>query len=511
MANVKFRMTARCEAAGRPNNEDNYQLDENLSDNSWGFTTDKEINLSEKGALLVVCDGMGGMNAGEVASAIAVNTIKQCFATERITGSIISSDSAITQFIHDAIQAADAAIKADAKVNAEHEGMGSTIVMAWLLGQKVYVGWCGDSRAYRFNPKTGLERLSHDHSYVQELVDAGKLTEDLAFDHPNNNIITRSLGDPNGKARPDTAVCDLRNEDIIMLCSDGLCGCMRDDEIQAVIEQNQTSMQQCRDALWAADEAAGWHDNVTIALAQILSGGTAVSTKNEPSNSKSNATLINQNKRLKLMLGLLVALLILVIGSLLFWKLSKTNNAGKNAEENINSVVAPNSTDAQSDGKAGAKKQSQEQPPKKGKNKNEAKEEIISGSTTDNGGIKDKINLDELNTHQDEQNVTVEKAEVKESPQPEKKLNEGKQATAQDKNDDKSVGNDDPAKIKEGKDEEKIEKTSDPSDDESKKSDATKTTGKKAAEKESKKNNTEQPNITVVKETKTSVTVVKEE
>ncbi|MGN1247856.1 MAG: serine/threonine-protein phosphatase, partial [Paludibacteraceae bacterium] len=63
MSNIKFRMAARCEAAGRPNNEDNYQLDADLSDNEWGFTADKPIDLGKKGALLVVCDGMGGMNA----------------------------------------------------------------------------------------------------------------------------------------------------------------------------------------------------------------------------------------------------------------------------------------------------------------------------------------------------------------------------------------------------------------------------------------------------------------
>ena len=288
-----FRMAARCEAAGRPNNEDNYQLDENLADDHWGFSADKEISLGEKGALLVVCDGMGGMNAGEVASAIAVATIKEWFDRNKLTDKILESSASIQGYLVDAIQAADAAIKAEGKANPEHEGMGSTIVMAWLLGKKVYVGWCGDSRAYRFNPKTGLQRLSHDHSYVQELVDAGKLTEELSFDHPNNNIITRSLGDPRGKAQPDTKEYDLCNEDIILLCSDGLCGCLRDNEIEDVIKQHQTSMQECRDALWDTDEAAGWHDNVTIALAQVLSGGAIASeATSAQSISSSKAELI---------------------------------------------------------------------------------------------------------------------------------------------------------------------------------------------------------------------------
>lgn len=336
-----FRMAARCEAAGRPNNEDNYQVDENLADDRWGFTADKEISLGEKGALLVVCDGMGGMNAGEVASAIAVATIKEWFDKEKLTDKILESSASIQGYIVDAIQAADAAIKAEGKANPEHEGMGSTIVMAWLLGKKVYVGWCGDSRAYRYNPKTGLQRLSHDHSYVQELVDAGKLTEELAFDHPNNNIITRSLGDPRGKAQPDTKEYDLYNEDIIMLCSDGLCGCLRDNEIEDVINQHQTSMQECRDALWDADEAAGWHDNVTIALAQVISGGAAateVSSAQPISNSK--AELIRKNRHLKMILVGIVSLIILACAGYGYRRLASPHIDNKEKCEEDTTIIA---------------------------------------------------------------------------------------------------------------------------------------------------------------------------
>ena len=311
--NILFRMAARCEAAGRPNNEDNYQLDDNLSDNSWGFTADAEGSLGEKGALLVVCDGMGGMNAGEVASDIAVKTIKEWFTTDKLTDAAVAAPC---KYITSAIVAADAAIKAHSKTNPDTEGMGSTIVLAWLLGQKVYVGWCGDSRCYRFNPALGLERLSHDHSYVQELVDAGKLTEELAFDHPNNNIITRSLGDPRGAAQPDCKEFDLYNQDIILLCSDGLCGTLRDNEIAELIKQHQTSMQECRDALWDADEAAGWTDNTTIALAQIISGGKDATTANKTATastdiSTSKAKLIAANKRLKFILSGVVVIILL--------------------------------------------------------------------------------------------------------------------------------------------------------------------------------------------------------
>lgn len=337
--NILFRMAARCEAAGRPNNEDNYQLDADLSDNTWGFTADEEVALGDKGSLLVVCDGMGGMNAGEVASAIAVKTIKEYFAADKLTDTILSNPC---KYIHTAIVAADAAIKEHSKTNPDTEGMGSTVVMAWLLGKKIYVGWCGDSRCYRYNPQLGLERLSHDHSYVQELVDAGKLTEELAFDHPNNNIITRSLGDPRGAAKPDTKEFDLYNQDIILLCSDGLCGTLRDNEIAEQIQQHQTSMQECRDALWAADEAAGWTDNTTIALAQIISGAKDISKNLEEkqvSMSASKVALVNANKRLKLLLVGIIGFVLLCVGGGVVLFTYEGNNEVTDDEELLEEIL----------------------------------------------------------------------------------------------------------------------------------------------------------------------------
>lgn len=275
---LQFRMAARCQAAGRPNNEDNFQLTDNLATDDWKFRGDSVVELGEKGALLVVCDGMGGMNAGEVASDIAVRTIKQWFAKEQLTGAVLANDSTRLGHIRAAIQAADAAIKDEGNRDAAKRGMGSTAVVVWLLEGKAYVGWCGDSRAYKFNPATGLMQMSHDHSYVQELVDAGQLTEDLAFDHPNSNIITRSLGDPRGTAQPDVKAYDLMTNDVILLCSDGLCGVLRNPEIEAVMRGNTHSMVACLEALWETSRPK-WHDNVTIALAQVVScSGTGSSS-----------------------------------------------------------------------------------------------------------------------------------------------------------------------------------------------------------------------------------------
>ena len=149
-------MAARCEAAGRPNNEDNYQLDADLSDNEWGFTADKPIDLGKKGALLVVCDGMGGMNAGEVASDIAVSTIKEWFASDRLTADVLTSPMA---YIKQAIIAADSAIKAYSKEHPETEGMGSTIVMA-CSERKCLWGGAAIAVAIATIPRQGLSALA---------------------------------------------------------------------------------------------------------------------------------------------------------------------------------------------------------------------------------------------------------------------------------------------------------------------------------------------------------------
>ncbi|GAP71199.1 serine/threonine protein kinase [Candidatus Symbiothrix dinenymphae] len=276
---IKFRMAAWSDAAGRPNNEDCFVVSKNIAAQEWAFVTNETLALGEKGALMVVCDGMGGMNAGEVASAVAVETVKEWFAPEKLTDEVVKSTESILRYIKKTIIAADKKIKEKARLDPEKEGMGSTIVLAWLLDQQVYAGWCGDSRAYRYNPANGIERLSHDHSYVQELVDAGKLTPELAMEHPHSNIITRSLGDIRQEAQPDTKAFPLCTNDIILLCSDGLCGIMQDAEIEAVIAENTNDMGACRDALLQASEQTGWTDNVTFTLSQIVSGGDKAEKK----------------------------------------------------------------------------------------------------------------------------------------------------------------------------------------------------------------------------------------
>lgn len=270
---IKFRIAAFTSEAARENNEDALLVDDNLSDDIVGqFKNDAVVDMNGNGILLMVADGMGGMNAGEVASAIASNTVKTSFEKEKIAD-VVKSPAKIRKYIEETIVLADSNIKEEGKGDPDKAGMGSTIVLVWIVNGIAYVGWCGDSRAYCFNRANGLVRLSHDHSYVQELVDAGKIDEEVAIYHPDSNIITRSLGDPRKAAKPDIMEFPVHEGDIFLLCSDGLCGVLQDREIEGVMRGDYEKISDMRKALWTAAEAAGWHDNVTTVLCEIVSGG----------------------------------------------------------------------------------------------------------------------------------------------------------------------------------------------------------------------------------------------
>lgn len=253
----------------RGNNEDNFVFCRDLAVSEWNIPqVDDAIDLGQYGALLVVADGMGGANAGEVASAIAVDTVKCAFKSENIIP-VIDSDEKILDFMVDVVKEADLNILNKSKDDSSTQGMGTTIVMAWVIGQKAYVCWCGDSRCYVFNPNLGLTRLSKDHSYVQELVDKGELKAENAHDHPYSNIITRCLGDAENRAVPDARIHSLHSGDILMLCSDGLCGLCYDDEIMNVMAEHKDNVDECKDELIAAALAAGGHDNVTVVVSAV--------------------------------------------------------------------------------------------------------------------------------------------------------------------------------------------------------------------------------------------------
>ena len=309
--NTKITIAAQCDRAARDGtNEDNclvvpsvgraktvspFQKDtKSLTPtvSCYGDVTgfSSKFTLGDKGCLLVVADGMGGMNAGEVASQIAVTTLAKCFSEEG-TKNLEMTDASIRKFIRKSILTADEAIKKAAAKDEEKEGMGTTVVLLWLLSNNTaYYAWCGDSRVYRYTPDEGLQALSHDHSYVMEVL---HLSEEEAFVHPNNNIITRSLGNPSEKANPDiVGPIEVYQDDLFLLCSDGLCGALPSQKIlegvsciEDVIEEHIPDADHLMDGineLWTAAAAAGWHDNVTTLLCQVKNGPKRPEAKKKP-------------------------------------------------------------------------------------------------------------------------------------------------------------------------------------------------------------------------------------
>lgn len=269
----KFKLGAQTNVGCvRTNNEDNFVVSADLNAGEWLLPRDCHtvFTLGNKGAMLVVADGMGGLDAGEIASRIAVDTMKEFFSADKITDEIVKDASTIRKYMYEAVVAADNAIKRKSREEKNVKSMGTTLVAAWLFDGYANIIWCGDSRGYLFNPVSGLAQVTKDHSYVQELVDSGRLLPEYAFDHPDNNIITRSLGNPQKAANPDFVRLPLQEGEVILLCTDGLNSMLRDEEIEAVMQETSNEIDTCTKALIQGALDLGGHDNVTVVLCQIV-------------------------------------------------------------------------------------------------------------------------------------------------------------------------------------------------------------------------------------------------
>ena len=232
----------------------------------WGARSDvgcvrshNEDSYLVQSPLFCVCDGMGGHAAGEVASSIAVSTIAKTAPHEADPARLAA-----------AVEAANAAI-IEASINGLGKpGMGCTATCAYIEGSTVAIAHVGDSRAYLLHEGT-LIRVTRDHSYVEELVDAGEITADEARVHPNRSVITRALGsDPAMYA--DHFSLNIEEGDRLILCSDGLSSMVPDGDIENIATQSSTA-QICVDNLVDAALAAGGHDNVTVVVADVVDDG----------------------------------------------------------------------------------------------------------------------------------------------------------------------------------------------------------------------------------------------
>jgi protein phosphatase len=254
----------------RANNEDTFTVCPDLGDAKWS-STDGYIPLGKAGALAVVADGMGGARAGEVASTLATESIRRYFTEQPLP--LEGTDEERCRFLVTSIFEAGKVLMSRVESDPETIGMGTTVVLLWLVDGKAHIAWCGDSRCYVFHPDKGLQPLTKDHSYVQELVDKGTIREEEAFGHPDSNLITRGLGDIDAEASADSLTYSVTEGDIFLLCSDGLCGYCRDAQIEDILYDGLKDMDACCDKLLDAAMHAGGEDNITIALVATLPEG----------------------------------------------------------------------------------------------------------------------------------------------------------------------------------------------------------------------------------------------
>ena len=233
----------------------------------WGASTDvgmvrqqNEDSFLAEETLFVVADGMGGHNAGEVASALAVTTLK--------AGARLGIDT--TEVFRELVQQANSAIYTASLDDSTQSGMGTTVTALSIVeGEepRVLVANVGDSRAYLWR-SGALSRLSVDHSYVQELVNEGIITPEAARVHPRRNIVTRALG-IDRSVMVDVFTHFVRTGDRIVLCSDGLVDEVADTEIAKVLGQH-TDPQETAEALVMVANTNGGRDNTTVIVVDVL-------------------------------------------------------------------------------------------------------------------------------------------------------------------------------------------------------------------------------------------------
>ncbi len=268
---MKIKISTALNIGQRDNNEDALIFCPDLSLQQWSHgLMDMYIPLGECGAIAVVADGMGGANAGEVASDIALRSVQEMFSAENAASAVASGQGSIKSLLEKAIRRADAAILERIATDDKTRGMGTTIVVCWMLNDNAYIAWCGDSRCYVFNPVTGLKQLTRDHSLVQEMVDNGEISEKEAFLHPDSNIITRGLGDFSNEGEPDIVIHGIKPNDTIILCSDGLCGYCENQDMKETIKHSFINVDECCNQLLQMALDAGGHDNISIVVASCI-------------------------------------------------------------------------------------------------------------------------------------------------------------------------------------------------------------------------------------------------
>lgn len=231
------------------------------SHNEDSMAADAEIGLA------VLADGMGGHNAGEVASGIAVAMISTGIKQELSGGKAEVLNNGAERFLGEHAERANAAIYEAAKSQPQYSGMGTTLVAALWYDNQVAVGHVGDSRLYRLRGET-FEQVTRDHSLLQEQIDSGMITKEQARYSQNKNLVTRAVGvDP--AVDVEVHIYPVQPGDIYLLCSDGLSDMVTDEDIQLTLSLLQANLPLAAEQLVQQANDNGGRDNISVILVRV--------------------------------------------------------------------------------------------------------------------------------------------------------------------------------------------------------------------------------------------------
>jgi PPM family protein phosphatase len=224
------------------------------------------VAVHEASALVVLADGMGGYNAGEVASGMATSFIKTELGRWLQEASGNASDTDVRRAMDICVDNANRAIFNAANSNPQYAGMGTTLVVGAFRDGRLLMGHVGDSRGYRFRAGR-LQQITHDHSLLQEQIDSGLITPEQAAFSANKNLVTRAVG-VEDTVLLETHLHDLMPGDIYLLCSDGLSDMLDDESIGQVLQAHD-SLDEAGAALIDAANDAGGKDNIAVVLVRV--------------------------------------------------------------------------------------------------------------------------------------------------------------------------------------------------------------------------------------------------
>ncbi len=223
--------------------------------------------MDTRNALLVVADGMGGHQAGNVASAMAIK-VAENYWQDISSNSSISAENA-RQLLKDMILDANQQIISEAAGTSTLRGMGTTLTAGLLRGSHLTIGHVGDSRAYRIH-NDSIELLTRDHSLLEQLIEAGEIRPEKAKNHPQRHILTRAVGIDN-RLEVDIYEKEIESGSVLLFCTDGLTNQVNDDEIKNICLEDQNPQKMVSALIKKANDRGG-HDNITVVVATGIGG-----------------------------------------------------------------------------------------------------------------------------------------------------------------------------------------------------------------------------------------------